>query len=61
MQNIFSDGVDVTSINLCVTTLFLKIMSHVTADDAASIATALAAITTILYNIQKIHKDRKKK
>jgi hypothetical protein len=53
-------GVDGKSIGLCMASIFLKIMSEVTLSDLATISAALAAITTVVYNLQKIWKESKK-
>lgn len=53
-------GVDGKSIGLCMASIFLKIMSDVTLSDLATISAALAAITTVVYNLQKIWKESKK-
>jgi len=39
--------------------VFLKVMSDVTLSDFATLCAALAAITTVAYNVQKILKQIK--
>ena len=60
MHNDISAGVDGKSIGLCLATLFFKIMSDVTLSDVATLCAALAAITTVLYNVQRMYRESKK-
>ena len=53
-------GFDGKSIGLCMASIFLKVISDVTLSDLATISAALAAITTVVYNLQKIWKESKK-
>lgn len=53
-------GVDGKSIGLCMATVFLKVMSDVTLSDIATLCAALAAITTVAYNLQRMYKESKK-
>lgn len=52
---------DQRSIGMCSASVMLKIWSDVTMSDAATFFAALAAITTIAYNVQKMYKENKKK
>lgn len=54
-------GVDGKSIGLCMATVFLKVMSDVTLSDIATLCAALAAITTVAYNLQRMVKESKKR
>lgn len=54
-------GVDGKSIGLCMATVFLKVMSDVTLSDVATLCAALAAITTVAYNLQRMVKESKNK
>lgn len=60
MHNDYSAGVDGRSIGLCLATVFLKMLSDVTLSDVATLFAALAAITTVLYNVQRMYKEAKK-
>lgn len=53
-------GVDGRSVGLCMASIFLKMISEVTLSDFATICAAIAAITTVAYNLQKIWKESKK-
>lgn len=56
-----SGSVDQRSIGMCSASVMLKIWSDVTMSDAATFFAALAAITTIAYNVQKMYKESKNK
>lgn len=56
-----NNGLDLKSVALCASTFLLKIMSEVTADDMANIAASMAALTTVVYNMQRMYSDRKNK
>jgi len=53
------NSIDGKSIGLCMASVFLKVMSDVTLSDFATLCAALAAITTVAYNVQKILKQIK--
>ncbi len=55
------NGVDGKSIGLCMASVLLKIMSDVTLSDFATLCAALAAITTVAYNLQRMMKESKDK
>jgi hypothetical protein len=52
---------DQTSLGLCGATIFLKVVSEVSMQDGTFFLTGLAAITTIIYNIQKMIREWSKK
>ncbi len=52
-------GVDGKSIGLCMASVLLKVMSDVTLSDFATLCAALAAITTVAYNLQRMMKESK--
>jgi len=53
--------VDQTSLGLCGATIFLNVMAEVSMQDGTMILTGAAAITTIVYNIQKMLREWHKK
>lgn len=59
MHNDIANGVDGKSIGLCLATVFLKMLSDVTLSDVATLCAALAAITTVAYNVQRMIKESK--
>ena len=54
-------GVDQTSIGLCFASIFLKIWGDMTLNEAATGLAAIAALTTILYNLQRMFKEWREK
>jgi hypothetical protein len=52
---------DHTSVGLCSATIFLNALFGFSMHDAPMILTGIAAITTILYNIQKMIIEWRKK
>lgn len=54
-------GVDGKSLGLCMMSIVLKMVSDVTLNDMATASAALAGLTTVLYNLQKIYKNSKNK
>jgi hypothetical protein len=52
---------DQTSLGLCGATIFLKVVSEVSMQDGTFFLTGLAAVTTIVYNIQKMIREWPKK
>lgn len=52
---------DNTSLGLCFATVFLKMMSEVSLNEGTMFLTAIAALTTIIYNLKKIHSQWRKK
>lgn len=53
-------GIDGKSVGLCLASVFLKMISDVTLSDVATLCAALAAITTVLYNLQRMYKESQK-
>ena len=54
-------GVDQRSIGMCFASIFLKIWADMTLNEAATTLAAIAAITTILYNLQRMYKEWREK
>lgn len=54
-------SVDNKSIGMCLISLFLKIWSDMTLNEAATGLAAIAALTTVLYNLQRMYKEWKGK
>lgn len=54
-------SVDNKSIGMCLTSIFLKIWSDVTLNEAATGLAAIAALTTVAYNLQRMYKEWKGK
>lgn len=54
-------GVDSKSLGLCMMSIFLKMVSDVTLNDMATASAALAGLTTVFYNLQRIYKNSKNK
>lgn len=54
-------GVDTRSIGMCFMSIFLKVVADMTLNEVATSLAAIAAITTILYNIQRMYKEWKEK
>jgi hypothetical protein len=54
-------GVDNKSIGMCLTSIMLKIWSDVALSDLATGLAAIAAITTVAYNLQRMYKEWKQK
>ena len=52
---------DHTSLGLCTATIFLNIVAEVSMQDGTLFLTGAAAITTIVYNIQKMIREWPKK
>jgi len=52
---------DQTSLGLCGATILLNIVASVSMQDGTMILTGAAAITTIVYNIQKMIREWPKK
>lgn len=50
-------GVDQRSIGLCFASIFLKIWGDMTLNEVATTLAAIAAITTILYNLQRMYRE----
>lgn len=63
MKNQFfamSHHVDQKSIGMCCMSIFLDFVSKTTMNDAATFLAGAAALTTIIYNVQKMIKENKK-
>jgi len=58
---IMAAGVDSKSLGLCMMSIFLKMVSDVTLNDMATASAALAGLTTVFYNLQRIYKNSKNK
>jgi len=56
-----SHNVDQTSIGMTFATIGLQIVTSATNNEAVMVMTVLVGISTIAYNIVKIHKLLKKK
>jgi hypothetical protein len=54
-------AVDNKSIGMCLTSIMLKIWSDVALSDLATGLAAIAAITTVAYNLQRMYKEWKQK
>jgi hypothetical protein len=54
-------GVDQRSIGMCFASIFLKIWADMTLNEVATGLAAIAAITTILYNLQRMYKEWRNK
>lgn len=54
-------GVDNKSIGMCLASIMLKIWSDVALSDLATGLAAIAAITTVAYNLQRMYKEWKSK
>lgn len=54
-------GVDQRSITMCFVSIFLKVWADMTLNEFATGLAAIAAITTILYNIQRMYREWKGK
>jgi hypothetical protein len=54
-------GVDNKSIGMCLTSIMLKVLSDMTLNDFATGLAAIAAITTVAYNLQRMYKEWKGK
>jgi hypothetical protein len=54
-------GVDNKSIGMCLASIMLKIWSDMTLNDFATGLAAIAAITTVAYNLQRMYKEWKGK
>ena len=52
---------DQTSLGLCSATIFLNVVAEVSMQDGTMVLTGAAAITTIVYNIQKMIREWHKK
>ena len=52
---------DQTSIGLCTATIFLNVMAELSMQDGTMVLTGAAAITTIVYNIQKMLREWRRK
>lgn len=52
---------DQTSLGLCGATIFLNVVAEVSMQDGTMVLTGAAAITTIVYNIQKMFREWKRK
>jgi hypothetical protein len=52
---------DQTSLGLCGATIFLNVIAEVSMQDGTMILTGAAAVTTIVYNIQKMIREWHKK
>ena len=61
MADIGHHNFDSRSIGLCIGTIFLKFMAEVNTSDVANIFAAIAAITTIAYNVVSFYKKFIKK
>jgi hypothetical protein len=63
MRNQFfamSHHVDQRSVGMCMATFLLDYISKTTMNDVATLLAAIAAFTTIVYNLQKMFKENKK-
>ena len=54
-------AVDNKSIGMCLASIMLKIWSDMTLNDFATGLAAIAAITTVAYNLQRMYKEWKSK
>lgn len=54
-------GVDQKSIGMCFASIFLKVLGDMTVNEVATGLAAIAALTTILYNLQRMYKEWQKK
>lgn len=54
-------AVDNRSIGMCLASIMLKIWSDMTLNDLATGLAAIAAITTVAYNLQRMYKEWKRK
>lgn len=64
MRNQFfamSHHVDQRSIGMCMASILLDYISKTTMNDVATLMAAGAAFTTIVYNVQKMIKEKKSK
>lgn len=52
---------DNTSLGLCTATVFLKVMSDVSLSEGTMFLTGIAAVTTIIYNLQKMYREWRRK
>lgn len=63
MKNQFfamSHHVDQRSIGMCMASILLDYISKTTMNDVATFLAGAAALTTIIYNVQKMIKENKK-
>ena len=56
-----NQGVDNKSLGMCMISIFLKVWGDMTLNEAATILAALAALTTIIYNVFRTYKEWKQK
>lgn len=56
-----SQNVDQKSVGMCMMSILLDFISKTTMNDVATFMAAGAAFTTIVYNLQKMFKENKKK
>lgn len=61
MADISTHQLDSRSIGLCIGTIFLKMMADINTSDLANIFAALAALTTIAYNVVNFYRKFIKK
>jgi hypothetical protein len=54
-------AVDNKSIGMCLASIMLKIWSDMALNDLATGLAAIAAITTVAYNVQRMYKEWKRK
>jgi hypothetical protein len=54
-------AVDNRSIGMCLASIMLKIWSDMALNDVATGLAAIAAITTVAYNVQRMYKEWHKK
>jgi hypothetical protein len=54
-------AVDNKSIGMCLASIMLKIWSDMALNDLATGLAAIAAITTVAYNLQRMYKEWKQK
>ena len=54
-------AVDNRSIGMCLASIMLKIWSDMALNDVATGLAAIAAITTVAYNVQRMYKEWKGK
>jgi hypothetical protein len=50
--------IDSKSLGMCMGSIFLKVAADVTLSDVATALAGLAALTTVLYNVQQMYKHR---
>lgn len=50
--------VDSKSLGMCMGSIFLKFAADITLSDAATALAALAALTTVAYNVQQMWRHR---